>query len=217
MSNQVRKCERCGQWRSPSFYMKETSTICKICRDEKFLRKKEKFQDIDLGIEGLDSTFDSIIVMSNDTKTAHERPFKYARKLVEDGLAKVIYPNMVYDLIDHQIVLTEAGYRCHYCGNYGDTIDHVIPTSKGGEDTYENKVCSCKECNTLKLDRDYNEFKSIFDEHGKHLGKKIARERFGKKPKKKGPSQTPKEPIKSLTEEEKFDAMIKGALRKDKW
>ena len=29
-------------------------------------------------------------------------------------------------------------------------IDHLVPTSRGGDDTPENKVVSCYRCNTLK-------------------------------------------------------------------
>jgi 5-methylcytosine-specific restriction endonuclease McrA len=31
-------------------------------------------------------------------------------------------------------------------------VDHVIPVSRGGEDTWENLVCACVECNNRKGD-----------------------------------------------------------------
>ena len=44
-------------------------------------------------------------------------------------------------------------YTCVYCG-YNDmramTLDHVIPKSKGGEDTWENLVTACRGCNSEK-------------------------------------------------------------------
>ncbi|MEQ8745793.1 HNH endonuclease [Pyruvatibacter sp.] len=44
--------------------------------------------------------------------------------------------------------------RCQYCGNHFPTselsIDHVIPRSQGGRDTWENLVCSCVRCNARK-------------------------------------------------------------------
>jgi 5-methylcytosine-specific restriction endonuclease McrA len=43
---------------------------------------------------------------------------------------------------------------CQYCGQVFDrsdlNLDHVIPRDRGGPTTWENIVCSCIECNTLK-------------------------------------------------------------------
>jgi 5-methylcytosine-specific restriction endonuclease McrA len=44
--------------------------------------------------------------------------------------------------------------KCQYCGcTRGLTIDHIIPKSKGGEDTWENLVVACYTCNTKKGDK----------------------------------------------------------------
>jgi 5-methylcytosine-specific restriction endonuclease McrA len=50
-------------------------------------------------------------------------------------------------------VLRRDGNRCAYCGNAASTIDHVIPRSRGGADTWENLVACCLRCNNLKSDR----------------------------------------------------------------
>lgn len=47
-------------------------------------------------------------------------------------------------------VLVRDRYTCAYCGNYGDTIDHIWPQSLGGKDSYENCVTACKKCNGKK-------------------------------------------------------------------
>src|SRR5436305_12325666 len=43
---------------------------------------------------------------------------------------------------------------CQYCGHAFErkdlNLDHVIPRDRGGPTTWENIVCSCIECNTLK-------------------------------------------------------------------
>jgi 5-methylcytosine-specific restriction endonuclease McrA len=44
---------------------------------------------------------------------------------------------------------------CAYCGNYSDTlmtIDHVIPTARGGENHMDNMTSACRECNARKAD-----------------------------------------------------------------
>ncbi|MBN2507903.1 MAG: HNH endonuclease [Verrucomicrobia bacterium] len=46
---------------------------------------------------------------------------------------------------------------CQYCGRVFDrkdlNLDHVTPRDRGGPTTWENIVCSCVECNTLKANR----------------------------------------------------------------
>lgn len=43
---------------------------------------------------------------------------------------------------------------CQYCGKRFPTselsIDHVVPTCRGGETTWENVVCACVKCNVRK-------------------------------------------------------------------
>jgi 5-methylcytosine-specific restriction endonuclease McrA len=42
---------------------------------------------------------------------------------------------------------------CAYCGKRADTIDHVLPRSRGGMHTWENCVAACRACNSRKADR----------------------------------------------------------------
>lgn len=50
---------------------------------------------------------------------------------------------------------------CAYCGGKFTpktlTRDHIIPTSKGGKDTWENVVTACKQCNNWKGDKTLKE------------------------------------------------------------
>lgn len=45
------------------------------------------------------------------------------------------------------------GRRCAYCGGPGDTVDHVVPRSRGGSGHWDNLVCACRVCNNRKADR----------------------------------------------------------------
>ncbi len=67
-----------------------------------------------------------------------------------------------------QVPLTRAGlmhrdrYRCAYCGGRADTIDHVIPRSRGGPHSWQNCVACCAKCNHRKADK-------LLSELGWHL------------------------------------------------
>ena len=50
-------------------------------------------------------------------------------------------------------VLRRDGQRCAYCGASATTIDHVLPRSRGGADSWENLVACCLRCNNIKGDR----------------------------------------------------------------
>mgnify|MGYP003547143224 FL=1 len=52
-------------------------------------------------------------------------------------------------------VLERDTNTCQYCKAKGDqlTIDHVIPRSRGGGDTWENLVAACVRCNVKKGNR----------------------------------------------------------------
>lgn len=50
-------------------------------------------------------------------------------------------------------VLRRDGQRCAYCGAGATTIDHVLPRSRGGADSWENLVACCLRCNNIKGDR----------------------------------------------------------------
>ncbi|MGF2950385.1 HNH endonuclease [Microbacterium alcoholitolerans] len=50
-------------------------------------------------------------------------------------------------------VLRRDDHRCGYCGRSAATIDHVLPRSRGGANSWENLVACCLKCNNDKSDR----------------------------------------------------------------
>jgi 5-methylcytosine-specific restriction endonuclease McrA len=50
-------------------------------------------------------------------------------------------------------VLVRDGHRCAYCGGTATTVDHVLPRSRGGHNTWSNTVAACGGCNQRKGDR----------------------------------------------------------------
>ena len=44
-------------------------------------------------------------------------------------------------------------FRCQYCGGFADSIDHIVPRSRGGQHEWENVAAACRPCNLRKRDR----------------------------------------------------------------
>ena len=57
-------------------------------------------------------------------------------------------------ILSRKNILRRDEHKCQYCGSTQNlTIDHVIPKSKGGEDSWENLVTACIKCNNRKGNR----------------------------------------------------------------
>ena len=50
-------------------------------------------------------------------------------------------------------VLARDNHRCAFCGGHATTIDHVLPSSRSGKNTWPNTVAACGGCNGRKGDR----------------------------------------------------------------
>jgi len=54
-------------------------------------------------------------------------------------------------------VLRRDRHLCAYCGTTAGTVDHVLPRSRGGLDSWENLVACCVRCNNTKGNRTADE------------------------------------------------------------
>lgn len=67
------------------------------------------------------------------------------------------YVNIPYKEIPltRRNILHRDGHSCQYCGYHGDelTLDHIVPRSRGGQDTWDNIVTACMRCNVKKGNR----------------------------------------------------------------
>ena len=60
--------------------------------------------------------------------------------------------------VTNTFLFARDGYRCQYCGRHKGVLrgrefltrDHVVPMSRGGENTWENVVTACSQCNNRK-------------------------------------------------------------------
>ena len=55
--------------------------------------------------------------------------------------------------LSRRAVFARDDHRCQYCGGVADSIDHVLPRSRGGMNVWENVTAACRPCNLRKRDR----------------------------------------------------------------
>ncbi|HEY3250168.1 MAG TPA: HNH endonuclease [Ignavibacteria bacterium] len=70
-------------------------------------------------------------------------------------------------VLSRKNILRRDHHKCQYChrADLPLTIDHIIPKSKGGDDSWENLIAACVRCNNKKGDRSP-------EDSGMHLIKK---------------------------------------------
>lgn len=57
-------------------------------------------------------------------------------------------------VLSRRNIMKRDNYTCQYCGSKSDlTLDHVMPRSRSGPDTWENLVTACNKCNVKKGNR----------------------------------------------------------------
>ena len=67
---------------------------------------------------------------------------------------KLPYAKLAQNKPSRTMIYKRDGHKCQYCGSTKElTIDHIIPRSRGGGDTWENLVVACMPCNTRKSDK----------------------------------------------------------------
>jgi len=99
------------------------------------------------------------IVSKNETKKIKSvrHTFDYPSIVRLVYFIKVPYKKII---LSRKNILRRDGHRCQYCGTTQNlTVDHVMPKSRGGEDSWENLTTACIRCNNKKGDRTPEEAK----------------------------------------------------------
>ena len=55
--------------------------------------------------------------------------------------------------MSRRAVFVRDEHSCQYCGDMADSIDHIMPRSRGGQHIWENVAAACRPCNLRKRDR----------------------------------------------------------------
>jgi 5-methylcytosine-specific restriction endonuclease McrA len=119
----------------------------------------------------LNATFEPLHIVS--VRRAIVLLLKEKAEVIEAAEAKIRSENLALDMplvirlvyyvrVPHRLlipltrrtVLARDQYSCQYCGAQPTkgqlTLDHVLPRSRGGDNTWENVVTACIPCNQRK-------------------------------------------------------------------
>lgn len=103
-----------------------------------------------------------VMLVCAKAETVHDDP---AGLLIHSATTALVAPSVIrlrrYIRVPYRarVPMTRAAlmqrdrFRCAYCGNRADTVDHVVPRSRGGAHCWENCVACCWACNHRKADR----------------------------------------------------------------
>jgi len=122
-----------------------------------------------------------ILVLNADYQPVNTTSFKKGCKLVYKGKAEILVLDEEKNLVSanlmearpkvirllkyiylpyrrltltKQNILKRDGHRCGYCESRENlTLDHIIPKSRGGTNSWENLVTCCARCNGKKDNR----------------------------------------------------------------
>lgn len=103
-----------------------------------------------------------VMLLCGKAEMVHEDP---AGTVIHSASRSVVVPSVIrlraYVRVPYRarVPMTRAalmhrdGFRCGYCGAKADTVDHIVPRSRGGEHSWENCVACCSTCNHRKADK----------------------------------------------------------------
>lgn len=92
------------------------------------------------------------VILHDEANPVHGTSGEWVRPSVILLTRYVRTPRVHQVPVSRRGVLRRDEYRCAYCGKSAATIDHVLPRSRGGRDTWENLVACCLRCNNAKGD-----------------------------------------------------------------
>ena len=96
---------------------------------------------------------DKADVVEDDDETVHSERMSVRAPLVIRLRYVVKVPYERHTAMSRRAVFARDNHRCGYCGGVADSIDHVLPRSRGGKNVWENVIAACRPCNLHKRDR----------------------------------------------------------------
>lgn len=131
----MKKCTKCSQEKELNEFQKIKTYYRNICRNCRTFLSKEA----------------NLIRVKRWYKNNPEKAKINAR--LQDGRRRTAEKNGELSIEQWEDILYLYNYKCIYCNDNWEQIDHVVPISKNGEHAYWNVVPACKRCNLKKGNR----------------------------------------------------------------
>ena len=90
---------------------------------------------------------DKADIVEDDGSTVNSERLSVAAPLVIRLRYVVKVPYNRNTAMSRRAVFARDNHRCGYCGGHADSIDHVVPRSRGGKNVWENVIAACRPCN----------------------------------------------------------------------
>jgi 5-methylcytosine-specific restriction endonuclease McrA len=98
------------------------------------------------------------VLEADDARIFRSAREKIAAPLVIRLKRFIHVPRRFRRQVTNTFLFARDGYRCLYCGRHRAALrgrefltrDHVVPMSRGGENTWDNVVTACSACNNRK-------------------------------------------------------------------
>jgi 5-methylcytosine-specific restriction endonuclease McrA len=102
----------------------------------------------------------AVLVLCEKAEVVHDTGLRYHAERLSVAVPSVVrlrtYVTVPFHRrvsVTRRAVMARDAHRCQYCGSRADSIDHVVPRSRGGAHTWDNVVAACRPCNVRKRDR----------------------------------------------------------------
>ncbi len=96
---------------------------------------------------------DKADIVADDGTQVHSERMSVSSPLVIRLRYVVKVPYHRHTAMSRRAVFARDNHKCGYCGSHADSIDHVLPRSRGGKNVWENVIAACRSCNLRKRDR----------------------------------------------------------------
>lgn len=135
-------CTRCG-----SFPRWKTRERCLPCINKAKTKRRRNHA------EAKDAVWQKQRATAKQWKKDNPEKVKFSKRMYKRGLRT---GRNDFTEFEWYAMLVISRNRCYYCGEdmqNDPTRDHVIPISRGGENTKNNIVPACRMCNSRKQER----------------------------------------------------------------
>lgn len=96
---------------------------------------------------------DKADILEDDGSQVHSERISIPAPIVIRLRYVVKVPYHRHTAMSRRAIFARDNHQCGYCGSPADSIDHVMPRSRGGLNVWENVIAACRGCNLRKRDR----------------------------------------------------------------